>query len=237
MNGVLEFREAFPGRFRKIAPGPRRIARFLGELHRRDVARAVGKDRARAYAYDQLRADRLREQGVVGADDSASVHAQAARFLEVDEEQAHPGIDRDIAEALEHSVAVEIGESKLGGADHPYETRRAALERAIRPALSIRGRKEKVARAFDEILITLGELRAGGDLFQPVGDLAALEPILQPAVSLVVKLGVGHESSSLAGSRAETDAPIYSEKQARRAVIPPGNKPAGRAVRRVVGEW
>src|SRR5204862_438943 len=41
VNGILEFREAFPGGLGKIAVRARRVARFLGELHRRNVARGV----------------------------------------------------------------------------------------------------------------------------------------------------------------------------------------------------
>src|SRR5262245_16347395 len=99
MYRVRKFRKAFPGRFREIAARMGCVDGFFDEFHRRDVARTVREDHVRRYAHDQLRANRLREQWIIGPNGGGSIDAEPPRFLEIDEEEADFGIDIDVAEA------------------------------------------------------------------------------------------------------------------------------------------
>ncbi len=187
VNGVPELGKRLPAGFDRCRAGLRHIRRGLDLLHDRDVARAVGKDRRHRDADDELGADRLGHQRIVTADGRAAVDAQPAGPGEIDAQKADTRIDADIAQALEHAVPVVVGEREFGRTDHPDEARRAALERAIRPARSIRCREKEESDALDECAVALDESGARGFLLEPVGDAPAVERILQGAVTIVVQ--------------------------------------------------
>ena len=65
------------------------------------------------------------------------------------------------------------------------------LERAIRPSLGVRGSKKEIRRTLDKRPVVGRELLAS-ELFQAVGNPAAVELILQPAIALVKHDAVGH---------------------------------------------
>ena len=58
-----------------------------------------------------------------------------------------PGLTSDIAEALEHAVAVVVGEGQLVRRRSPHEARRAALEGAVGLPLSVGRRQEEEMRS------------------------------------------------------------------------------------------
>src|SRR5262245_8847128 len=125
VNVVLEIGKTLPGRLDRIAAGPRRIDRRLDKLHGRDVTRAVRKDRARRHPHDQLCADGVRQQRIVAPHLRAAVDAQPLRLvMQRDEQQPDVWIDRHIAKALEHAVAVVIGKCELGRTGYTNETGR-----------------------------------------------------------------------------------------------------------------
>ncbi len=122
-----------------------------------------------------------------------------------DEQQTDIGIDDDVAEALEHAVSVIVGECDLGRPGDAHKARRAALERAIGPALGVRRRQEEIRQAFDVLLVVGREFLAHQLLFQPIGNPAAVELILQLPVTFVVHdaLSHGRASSCLSFLRAQ----------------------------------
>ena len=190
---ALEQVEALPRRLDRIAAGLRHIDRRLDQLHLRDIARAVRENRARLHAHDHLRADGLRQQRVLARHRRATVDAQPPRALvQIDEQQPDVRIDQQIAEALEHAVAVVIGKRQFGVRRHAHKARRAALERAVRPAFGVGGGDEEIDRAFDERLVVGGERRARQLLLQAIGDAAAVELILQAAIAVVIHDDCGH---------------------------------------------
>jgi hypothetical protein len=67
------------------------------------------------------------------------------------------------------------------------------LERAIRPSLGVCGSKKEIGRALYKRPVLGRELFAS-ELFQAVGNPAAVELILQPAIPLVKHDAVGHHS-------------------------------------------
>jgi hypothetical protein len=99
------------------------------------------------HANDELRADGLGQQRIAVAHAGAAVDAQAFRLVvHGDEQQADIGIDDDVAEALEHAVAVIVGKCDLGRAGDAHKARRAALERAIGPASASAVARKKYGR-------------------------------------------------------------------------------------------
>ena len=102
-------------------------------------------------------------------------------------------VDRDIAEALEHAVAVVIGKHQLVRCRDAHEAGRAALVRTVRSPLGVGGREEKERAAFDEALVVLGEFDPR-QFVEPVGDFPALEFVLQPPVAFMVHDGHGASS-------------------------------------------
>src|SRR5262245_40135541 len=102
-----------------------------------------------------------------------------------DEQQANMRVQNHIAEALEHAVAVVIGECQFRGIGNAHESRHATLERAIGPPASIGGRQEKIGRAFDERLVVCTERSSGKLFFEAVGNASAIETVLQLTISVV----------------------------------------------------
>ena len=187
MHRVLEAVEGLPGRLRRLALRLRRVDRRAGHLHVRDIARAIGEDGARLHAHDQLRADGLAEQRIVLAHRRAAVDAQPLGLVvQRDEQQADMRVHDDVAEALEHAVAVVVGEGQFAIAGQAHEAGHAALERAVRPALGVRGGEEEIGRAFDEGLVVGAEGRARQSFLQPVGNAPAVEAVLKLPVAVVV---------------------------------------------------
>src|SRR5262245_13730162 len=79
VDDVFEVVEALPRRLRWIAFRLRNVFGRLDQRHFWDIARTVGKDRARYHAHNHLRADSLREQRVVAAHVRGTVDAQLRR--------------------------------------------------------------------------------------------------------------------------------------------------------------
>jgi len=98
-----------------------------------EVTRAIGKNLRGSHAHDQLGAGKLLEQRVVELDESRSIHAQAARLLEVDEQQRNRRVHEHVAKAAEHAVAVVTRKCDFIDVGHPHEPRRATLVRAVGP--------------------------------------------------------------------------------------------------------
>jgi len=102
-----------------------------------DVARAVGKDVLRLHPHDQLCAGKGFQERVRGIDAGRTVDAQPFRRLEVDEEQSDARIHEDVAQALEHAVAVVAREREHVGRDDTDESGAPALVRAVRRAVAV----------------------------------------------------------------------------------------------------
>ena len=100
-------------------------------------------------------------------------------------------IDEQVAEALEHAVAVVVGKRQLAGARHAHETRRAALERAVGPAFGVGGGDEEIDGGFDEGPV-VGREGGAGEALQAIGDAAAVELVLQSAIAWMIEGAVGH---------------------------------------------
>src|SRR5436853_1114047 len=91
---TLEQVEALPRRLDRIATGLRQVDRRLDQLHLRDIARAVGEDRARLHANDHLGADSLGKQGILARQRRGAVDAQTARTsVQIDEQQPDIRVD------------------------------------------------------------------------------------------------------------------------------------------------
>src|SRR4051794_41072847 len=129
MDAVLEIRKTLPRRLRRILSGERHVDRRFDRTHRRNIARTIRKDRVRGHANDQLSADGLRQQRIAVAHAGAAVDAQAPWLvMHGDEQQADIGIGDDVAETLEHAVAVIVGECDLGRPGDAHKAWRTALE-------------------------------------------------------------------------------------------------------------
>ena len=89
-----------------------------------DVARAVGKHKLDGNPYNQLSARPAADNRVVIGSRGLPEDAKTLRLLEVDEEQARPRVQTNIAEAAEHTVAVVAGEGQRSFVEHRYEARR-----------------------------------------------------------------------------------------------------------------
>src|SRR5215207_215770 len=207
MDAVLEIRKALPCRLRRVLSGERHVDRRLDRAHGRNIARTVRKDRARGHANDQLCADSLRQQRIVVAHAGAAVDPQPPRLVvHRDEQQADIGIGDDVAETLEHAVAVIVGKCDLGRPGDAHKSRRSALERAIGPALGVRRRQKEVWQAFDELLVVSRKFLSHQLLFQPVRNPAAVELVLQLPIAFVVHNAVSHGVASSSDSPRAGDA-------------------------------
>src|ERR1043165_4663900 len=124
----------------------------------RNVVRTVWEDVCRGYAHQNLSPGHPGKQRIVEAEFGAAVHAQPTGLLsQADEEEADLRIDAQIAQALEHPIAVVIGKNQKIGRGNPHESRFAALEGAVRPTLRVGRRDEEERRALDQILVRIGE--------------------------------------------------------------------------------
>src|ERR1700682_3579470 len=128
-DNVPERIKTFPCRFDGNDTRTWNINRGLGERHCGNIARAIWKDHVHFDADDHLRADRPGEQRIITIDPCAAVDAQSLRTaVHGNEQQPDMRVDREVAEALEHAIAVVIRKCKLGRSGDANETRRAAFE-------------------------------------------------------------------------------------------------------------
>ena len=105
-----------------------------------------------------------------------AVDAQALRpAMHGDEQQADVGIDHDVAEALEHAVAVVVGECEFGRAGDGHEARHAALERAIGLADRRGSGEEEEFERLDEGLVVFREFGVAEALFETIGQRSRTE--------------------------------------------------------------
>ena len=95
-------------------------------------------------------------------------------------------VDEQVAEALEHAVAVVAGERERRLVDHADESGPPALVRAVRAALRVGGGEEEHRPALDEGAVVVGEDAVDDLLDHAVGEPARLESILEPSRSVVV---------------------------------------------------
>src|SRR5262245_44268747 len=125
-----------------------------------------------------------------------------------DEQQANMRVHNHITEALEHAVAVVVGERQLRGVGNAHESRHATLKRAIGPPLRIGGRQEKMGCAFDESLVVFTERSSGKLFFEAVGNASAIETVLQLTISLVE-----HDAHGVAPSSSAKAEPARTPSQ------------------------
>src|SRR6266853_2416582 len=128
-DNVLKRIKTFPRRFDRSDTGAWNINRGLGQRHSGNIARAIWKDHVDLDADDHLRAGRLAEQRIITIDRCAAVDSQSLRAaMHGNEQKPDMRIDREVAEALEHAIAVVIRKCKFGRSGDANETGRAALE-------------------------------------------------------------------------------------------------------------
>src|SRR6266403_959053 len=128
-DNILERIKSFPCRLDGSDTRTRNVNRGLGECHRGDVARAVWKDHVHFDPDHQLRAAGLGEQGITTVNPCLAVDSQALRTaMHRNEQKPHMRVDREVAEALEHAMAVVIRKCEFRRSGDANESRRAALE-------------------------------------------------------------------------------------------------------------
>src|SRR6266702_3060846 len=128
-DNVLERFKAFPGRFEGSDTRTRHINRGSGERHRGNIARAVWKDHLHLDPDHHLSAGRTGKKRISTIDPCTAVDAQSLRSaMHRDEQKPDMRVDRKVAKALEHAVAVIIRKCKFGRSGDANETRCAALE-------------------------------------------------------------------------------------------------------------
>src|SRR5450759_1257073 len=98
---ILEDLHPLPVGDRRFVLRPRRVHRSLYERHLVDVTRAVRKDALRLNPDDQLSPGEPRHQRIVIADGGGPLQTHPVRVLEVDEQHPDPGVDEQVAHALE----------------------------------------------------------------------------------------------------------------------------------------
>ena len=108
-----------------------------------DVPRTVREDLGRLDPDDELRLGVLGEQRVVVATRGDAVQPDPPPPLEVDEQQTDVGVDEDVPGGQVHAVPVVRGEGDRPLVEDADEARVAALVRALRPSLGVRGRDEE----------------------------------------------------------------------------------------------
>jgi hypothetical protein len=145
-------------------------------------------------AHHELRLEELHHPRIVRVDARVALHAHAVRCREVDEEQTHLGVLRDVAGGVEHPVTVEKREGDGVRVECAHETRIATLLRHRRTALVVDGPGEEHVTALDERTVHFRELAVDGEGLDPVGDPAGVVLVLEDAVPGTVK--TAHERSS-----------------------------------------
>src|SRR4051812_14199940 len=108
-----------------------------------DVARAVREDALNVHSDQRLATREFAEQRVVGSDRCRTTDPHPVGAFEVDEEQANLRVGEDIAETLEHAVAVVIRKGERPIIEYPDESGHTALVRNIWLAVCIGGRQEE----------------------------------------------------------------------------------------------
>ena len=137
-------------------------------------------------ANDELRPLVLGQERVVLVDRGDAVQPHPLLALEVDEQQAHLRVREQVPHREEHAVAVVAGESDRVLVEHLDEARIAALVRALRRPVLVRGREEEHVARLDEGAV-VGVDRVPDDaLLEPVGEAARVEAVLEAAAVLVI---------------------------------------------------
>ena len=162
MHVVLEVGKALPGRLDRVA------GRAAARTARARPAAAWGCSAGSWGRWRRAFTRTISCAPTVSASSGSSretrglaVDAQPARLLvHVDEQQADVGIDQQVAQALEHAVAVVVGEGQLVRRRHAHEAGRAALEGAVRAPIGVGCGEEEIDCALDEGLVVGGEGRA-----------------------------------------------------------------------------
>src|SRR4051812_9240774 len=135
MDAVLEIFKALPRRLWRVLSADRHIDRRFDRAHRWNIAQAVRKDRARGNTNDELCTDGLGQQRIVVTHAGAAIDPQPPWLvMHRDEQQADIGIGDDVAETLEHAVAVIVGECDLGRPGFWTKARGPPLNKKSRPA-------------------------------------------------------------------------------------------------------
>src|ERR1041384_944862 len=119
---------------------------------------------------------------------SIAVDAQPLALLEIDEQDADGRVGRNVAEALEHAVAVVARKGERVRRDDPHESGRTPLVRAVGLALRIGARQEEEALLGKECAILFAELGAQQLFGQAIGDAPAVEALLQRAALVVIEV-------------------------------------------------
>src|SRR5258705_5445765 len=189
---LAEHRPLLPLRHGRRMTLAGRIHRRLHRRHRVDIARAVRKDRLDAHAHDELGAGELREERIVLVHRGSPVDAEALRALEVDEEQADLRVDEEIAEALEHAVAIVARKRQRLRTHHADEAGPPDLVRALRAAFRVGGGEEEHGPRLDEGPVGVAEDAVHDLLDHPIGEPARLEAVLEPSRSVMVHGHLGH---------------------------------------------
>src|SRR5208283_884462 len=83
----------------------------------------------------------------------APAELKSAAAVEIDKQQSSVWIHRQIAQRVEHAVAVVVGECEVLVVDYPDKTGIAALMRYVGSALGIIRRNEERVRARDLLLL------------------------------------------------------------------------------------
>ena len=86
-------------------------------------------------------------------DRCATAELERAAGIEIDEQHSGVRIDGQIAQRVEHAVAVVVGECDPARIDYPHEARIAALVRDVGAALGIVGRDEESVGARNLLLL------------------------------------------------------------------------------------
>src|SRR5713101_7692783 len=163
----------------------RNINRGFRECHRGNIARAIRKDHVHFDANDQLRSDRVGEQWVITIDPGVAVDTQSLRGTMHRNEQ-HPDmrVDGEVADTLEHAVAVVVRKCKFRRSGDPDKSGRATLEGAIRMSGRVGGRYEEIDAAFNKDLVVVSE-RGTRPLLEAIGKAPTAKLILKYAIALV----------------------------------------------------
>jgi len=161
-----------------------------------DVPRAVGEHLAGPHPDHELRARPRRRQLVVRVDARRPVQPQPPAALERDEQQTDLGVDEHGAERDEHPVAVVARERDRPVVEHLHEPRVAALVGAVRAAPLVGRGDEQHVDALDERPVVVVDPVGHLALLEPIGEPARVEVVLQGAAALVVEAVYAHSIGS-----------------------------------------
>src|SRR3990172_107139 len=148
------------------------------------------------------------------------VYAKALWALKVDKQHPDVRVHHEIAETLEHAVAIVARKRKRLRVQYPDKSRQAPLVGAIGPPLCVGRGEEEQRPALDERAILIGEGGSCQDLDQPVGELARGEPILQPPRAIVIHRYIFHMILRCGSMDNVRDVERLSSQRSRRNARP-----------------